>query len=347
MDRVVMKKVKIGNRIVEEGGAPFFVVEEGQANWGDFKTALKMVDLVVECGADGIDFQLARADDFYVKGHPDHKAYKQREFSDDQLLTLVSYVKKSGIELVVTPLSHKIIRPLAEAGCSAFNINASDLTNPDVIDTVIKTGLPFFLSLPLATEEEIDWAVNRIVSKGAEGFILMHGQHTMASGEYGVKIEDTALGYISTLKKKYNMLIGFIDHTPLPWMPACAVVAGANAISKHLTWSREVRGPEWYICLEPDEMRQAVRCVRNIKQSMNTKEKCLAPGEIHDRLLMRRSIVAARQILKGQTITREDICFKRPGDGFDPSRYEEIIGKISARDILPDEKIDLKNVREE
>lgn len=339
------KKIRIGNRIIGDGETSFFSIEEGQANWGHFKTALKMVELAAEAGADGIDFQLARADDFYVKNHPDHQSYRQREFSDDQLLTLVSYVRQSGIEMIVTPLSHKIIQPLADAGCSAFNINASDLTNPDVIDAVIKTGLPFFLSLPLATEEEINWAVHRIMKRGAERFMLMHGQHTMRSGECGVKVEDTSLGYISVLKEKYNVLAGFIDHTPLPWMPACAAVAGADAISKHLTWSREVKGPDWYICLEPDEMKKAIKWVREVKQSMNTKGKYLAPGENHDRSLMRRSVVAAKKISKGQRISREDICFKRPGDGFDPSRYEELVEKISVRDILPDEKISLTDIR--
>lgn len=342
-----MNKVKIGNRIIKEGGEPFFSVEEGQANWGDFNKALEMVDLAAECGADGIDFQLTRADDFYVKDHEEYKCYRRREFTDDQLLDLVSYVKKSGIESIVTPFSHNIIQPLADAGCSAFNINASDLTNPDVIDTVVKTGLPFFLSLPLATEAEINWAVNRILRQGAENFMLMHGQHTMASGEYGIEVQDTALGYLSVLKKKYNFLVGFIDHTPLSWMPACAVAAGADAVSKHLTWSRAVKGPDWQICLEPGEMKQAIQWVREVRQSMRTKEKFLAPGEEHDRSLMRRSVVAARSIPEGHKISRADICFKRPGDGFDPSCYEEIIAKIAVRPIMTDEKIGLKDVREE
>lgn len=341
-----MRKIKIGNRLIEEGGNPFFSVEEGQANWGDFDKALKMVDLAAECGADGIDFQLTRADDFYVRSHAEYECYQRREFSDDQLLTLVSYVKRSGIEMIVTPFSHKIIQPLADAGCSAFNVNASDLTNPDVIDTVIKTGLPFFLSLPLATEAEINWAVNRILRQGAENFILMHGQHTMASGEYGIEVKDTTLGYLSVLRKKYNFLVGFIDHTPFSWMPACAVAACADAVSKHLTWDRAVRGPDWQICLEPGEMRQAIRWVREIRKSTNAKEKFLAPGEEDDRALMRRSVVAARKIAKGQRIVREDICFKRPGDGFDPSCYEEVIEKISVRDISIDEKILLTDVKE-
>ncbi|OGQ05085.1 MAG: hypothetical protein A2W61_03115 [Deltaproteobacteria bacterium RIFCSPLOWO2_01_44_7] len=342
-----MKKVKIGNRIVGEDAPPFFSIEEGQANWGHFKTALKMVDLAAEAGADGIDFQLARADDFYIKNHPEYESYRQREFSDDQLRTLVAYIRQSGLEMIVTPLSHRVIQPLAEAGCSAFNVNASDLTNPDIIDAVVETGLSFFLSLPLAVEEEIDWAVNRVLKKGAKRFILMHGQHTMASGENGVKVRDTALGYISILKEKYDVLVGFIDHTPLQWMPACATAAGADVISKHLTWSREVKGPDWHICLEPGEMKEAIQWVKQINRSMKIREKCLAPGEDHDRSLMRRSIVAARKVLEGQKIKREDICFKRPGDGFDPSRYEEIVGKASIRNISPDEKIDLSDVKDQ
>ncbi len=341
-----MNKIKIGNRIIKEGREPFFSVEEGQANWGDFEKALQMVDLAADCGADGIDFQLTRADDFYVKNHEEYECYKRREFSDAQLVELISYVKKSGIEMIITPFSHRIIQPLADAGCSAFNVNASDLTNPDVIDTVIKTGLPFFLSLPLATEAEINWAVNHILRQGTENFMLMHGQHTMASGEYGIEVKDTTLGYLSVLKKKYNLLVGFIDHTPLAWMPACAVAVGADAVSKHLTWDRSVKGPDWQICLEPDEMKQAIQWVREVRPSTNAKEKFLAPGEEHDRSLMRRSVVAAKPIAEGQKISREDICFKRPGDGFDPSCYEEILEKISVRNIVPDEKITLRDVRE-
>lgn len=333
-----MKSVNIGSRRIGNGDL-FFVIEEGQANLGDFENALSMIDYAADAGGDAIEFQLARADDFYVKNHPGYEIYSKREFSETQLIELVSKAKEKGMEMIAVPLSHKLVNPLVKAGCSAFNINASDLTNPDIIDAVIDSGLPFFLSLPLATEEEIDWAVNRIRKNGDDNFILLHGQHTMASGENGVNIEHTSLGYISTLKEKYQVPVGFIDHTPLKWMPACAVAAGADSISKHLTWSREERGPDWHICLEPNEMKEAITWAYKMNQSIKIKNKQLAPGENLDCSIMRRSIVASRAIKSGKSIERNDICFKRPGNGIDPAQYNDIIGKVARRDILPDEQI--------
>lgn len=333
-----MVPVKIGSKRIGNGDL-FFIIEEGQANLGDFQKALDMIDYAADSGGDAIEFQLARANDFYVKSHSGYEIYLKREFTDAQLTELVSRVLEKGMEMIVTPLSHKLVNTLVKAGCSAFNINASDLTNPDMIDAAVDSGLPFFLSLPLAKEDEIEWAINHIRKNIDDNFILLHGQHTMASGENGVDIEHTSLGYISTLKEKYQVPVGFIDHTPLEWMPACAVAAGADSVSKHLTWSRLEKGPDWHVCLEPKEMKEAINLANKMKQSINIKNKQLAPGENMDRSIMRRSIVASRIIKSGKSIEREDICFKRPGNGLDSGKYNDIIGRISRRDILPDEQI--------
>lgn len=333
-----MMSVNIGSKRIGTGDL-FFVIEEGQANLGDFEKALSMIDYVADAGADAIEFQLARADDLYVKTHPGYEIYLKREFSETQLIKLISKVKEKGLEMIAVPLSHGLVNPLVKAGCSAFNINASDLNNPDIIDAVIDSGLPFFLSLPLATEEEIDWVVSRVKKSGDGKFILLLGQHTMASGENVVNIEHTSLGNISTLKEKYQVPVGFIDHTPLKWMPACAVAAGADTVSKHLTWSRDEKGPDWRICLELNEMKKAIAWAYKINRSIKTKNRQLAPGENLDRSIMRRSIVASKIIKSGKSIERNDICFKRPGNGIDPAQYNDIIGKVARRDILPDEQI--------
>lgn len=333
-----MAPVRIGSKRIGDVDL-FFVIEEGQANLGDFQKALTMIDHAAECGGDAIEFQLARAKDFYVKNHSGYEIYLKREFSDAQLDELVSRAVEKGMEMIVTPLSHKLVNTMAKAGCSAFNINASDLTNPDIIDAVVDSGLPFFLSLPLAKEDEIDWAINHVRKKIDNNFILLHGQHTMASGENGVNVEHTSLGYISTLKEKYHVPVGFIDHTPLKWMPACAVAAGADSVSKHLALSRMEKGPDWQVCLEPEEMKESINFAYKIKQSINIKNKQLAPGENIDRSIMRRSIVASRIIKSGKSIEREDICFKRPGNGLDSGKYNDVIGRIVRRDILPDEQI--------
>lgn len=321
-------------------GPIYFTVEEGQANLGNFDKALKMIDVAAETGADAIEFQLAIASDFYIKSHKGFRIYSEREFPAGQLAQLVSHTKEKQIDLVVAPFSTRLIDIMAKLDCRAFNINASDLNNPDILDAVSDSGKPFFLSLLLSSENEIEWAIERISRRRSPNFGLLLGQHTMASGEQGVSIEHTNLGYITTLKELYKVPVGFIDHTPLPWMPACAVAAGADIITKHLALSRDDKGPDWQVCLEPDEMKQAVEWARKAKESISNTQKTLAPGENIDKSVMRRSIVSARQITKGHLIERSDILFKRPGTGFAPDQFMKVIGKRAVRDIPEDTVID-------
>lgn len=338
------RKYKIGLKEVGLGKL-FFIIEEGQANLGDFNKAIQMIDAASKTGADAIEFQLAKADDFYVRNHEGFEIYKKREFDNSQLADLILYTKKRGLEFIASPLSHNLVELLAKLGCSGFNVNASDLINPDIIDAVCDSRKPFLLSLPLASEEEIDWAVNRISQKGNTEFALMLGQHTMASGDEGVDVEHTNLGYISTLRKKYDVPIGFIDHTPNIWMPAAAVAAGAKIVSKHLALSRSEKGPDWHICLEPEEMKQSISLARKMSISINNKQKELAPGEQIDKSIMRRSIVAARRIEKHSMICRNDIVFKRPGTGILPNKYNEVLGKISLKTYEKDEQIQPKDLK--
>jgi len=329
---------KIGGRQISDNDL-FFVVEEGQANQGDLKKALRMVDAAAGTGADAIEFQLAKAGDFYVKSDPGYRIYLKREFSNEQLKELIAYTNNKGLEFIAVPLSHRLVKSLVKAGCSAFNINASDLTNPDILDAVSESGLPFFLSVPLASEKEIEWAIARIRRRTKSKFAVLHGQHVMASGENGVSVEHTTLGCIARLRRKYRIPIGFIDHTPLPWFPAVVVAAGASIVSKHLTLSHFDKGPDWQICLEPDQMKDAITWSRQVHKSIAMEVKNLAPGETVDKTIMRRSIVAAKNLKKGSVIQREDLYFKRPGTGLCSSRFEEIIGKKTVKNLLKDEQI--------
>jgi sialic acid synthase SpsE len=227
---------------------------------------------------------------------------------------------------------------MAKLGCSAFNVNASDINNLHIVDAVIETGLPFLVSTPLATEEEIEWVVNRIAARKKDAsFVLLHGQHTMASGKEWVEANDTSLGYLHALKQKYSKPVGFIDHTAHEWMPAVAVAAGARVISKHLTMSGVFKGPDWAICLEPPQMKSAIDKARQIFESMQVKDKHLAKGEDLDRSVMRRSVVSATDIPEGKVIQWTDISFKRPGTGMPPPLAERLIGKKAIRAIKGDE----------
>lgn len=335
---------KIGTKVIGEGST-YFVIEEGQANLGNFQVALNMIDIAASTGADAIEFQLAQADEFYIKSHAGHQIYKEREFSDSQLKELVKYSNERGLDLVVAPFSSRLIEKMTLNGCSAFNINGSDLTNPDILDRVSEAGKPFFLSLLLAEEKEIEWAINRITRRKNIQFGLLLGQHTMASGGHGVDLEHTNLGYISTLKKKYNVPVGYIDHSSQIWSPASVVAAGADIVTKHLAISRADKGPDWQVCLEQEEMEESIRLVRAMDVSLNSKEKTLAPGENIDRTKMKRSIVSSKEIKIGQTIEPKDITFKRPGTGIGSIEFESVIGKKAINTIKKDVLISLDDIQ--
>lgn len=340
-----IKAFKVGTREIGEDGL-FFTIEEGMANLGNYDKALRMVDAASMTGADAIEFQLVVADDLYASNHPGHIFCSKCEFSNLQIADLVAYAKSKGMEFLAVPLSHKLIEPLVNAGCSGFNINASDINNPDIIDAVSDSGLPFFLSTLMASEEEIEWAVKRIYGRSSPYFAILHGQHTMMSSELGVDVAHTALGYIRTLKSRYQVPVGFIDHTWYAWMPAAAVSAGADSVSKHMALSRDERGPDWQVCLEPDEMKEAVFLARELRKSIISRHKVLVPGEVMDRAKMRRSIVASKSLKSGQIIKRGDVEFKRPGLGIEPSKYEGVVGKMIICNLDKNELIRSEDLKE-
>lgn len=332
--------ITIGSKPISSSNL-FFVVEEGQYHQGDLSKALKMVELAAGTGADAIEFQLAIAGEFYIETHPGYNIYKSREFSKGQLKELANCCKQNGIELVVAPFSRHIVQWMSDFGCSAFNVNASDLNNPDILRAVVETSLPFFMSLPLATPQEVDWARCYVSTCGApaSNHILLHGQHTMASGEDGVAPVDTSLGYLQTIKRSHNGLAGFIDHTPLPWFPACAAAAGANVITKHMAPNHAERGPDWQICLDPAEMKMAIQAARDVRKSLTQTAKVLAPGENMDRTEMRRSIVFSADLPAGHQMEINDLSFKRPGDGTAPDQFNTLIGRELATPVKRDEKV--------
>jgi N,N'-diacetyllegionaminate synthase len=336
--------IRLGNKIIG-GDQLFFVIEEGVANWGNYQKAINMIDAIADCGADAVEFQVFNAADFVIKSHPSHKVLSEIELSEKEWKGLINHAHQRNLIFIATALCHTMIEMLVSLGCDAFNINATDINNPDVVDMVVKSKRPFFISVPLATESEIDWILERVIRNGAKEYAILHGQHTMFSKEGGIPVSETNLSVINKFKAKYKIPVGFIDHTPKIWMPSLAIAAGASIITKHLALSRDEKGPDWHICLEPDEMKESIKLSKEAWISINTQKKMLADGEELDVLRMRKSIVAERLLNKGHVIQKKDIVFKRPGDGISPNNYEAIIGKKTVRRIYGDEIIYPKDLQ--
>ena len=338
--------LRIGDRQIGSGHPTFFVADEGQANQGNLVLALEMIRIAARAGADAIEFQLAIADDFYVRSDPGHAIYKSREFAADQLRQLFATGKEVGIIAYAAPLSSRLVTVLADLGCQLFNINSSDLNNPNMLDTVGGTGRPFFLSTAMATLDEIDWAVERLRRRGCDHFALLHGQHSMMTSDgNGVPESETNLASLEFLRSRYGVPVGFIDHTSNHIMPVVAALRGAAIVTKHFAVSRTLRGPDWNICLEPDELAQTIKQVRMAESTLGKPDKVLAQGEMGDRSQMRRSIVTARRLPSGTKLGLDDLRFKRPGTGLPPRQVTEVLGRVLVVDLAEDEQVRLEHLK--
>ena len=315
------------------------IAEEGQANQGDFELALNMIDIAADCGADGIEFQLAIAADLYISTQDGLQIYKKREFTPTMIGELIAKTHARDMLFQAACLSDKLIDVVVAQGTDLVVVNAMDLNNPRMLDAVAVCGKPFLISTLMGTMEEIDWAVSRVRARGASNFAILHGQHIMASQHgVGVPVEYTQLDCIAMLEQRYGVPVGFVDHTTSEIMPAIAASRGAVIVAKHLSPMSGWQGPDWQVCLEPDAWKRASAYVKYANAARGA-DKTLSIAEISDRSHQRRSIVSARDIPVGKILEESDIAFKRPGGGLDPRDADKYLGRRVKRPILADQLI--------
>jgi len=340
-----MALMRIGSIFVGEGREPLMFAEEGQANQGDICIAVDMCKKAAAAGADGIEFQLFLADDMYVCSDPGHAIYRSRELRNEQIRELVKVAHEEGLLFQVAGFSPSIIELCADAGADVFCVNATDLTNPVIIDAVAETGRPFWLATLMASIDEIDWAVNYSLSHSRSDIGLLHGQHVMSSDvSRGVHSKLLQLDCIELFKRRYGLVTGFVDHTATSFVPAIASAKGAALIMKHLAPDIDWQGPDWVVCLDPDSWREARLMLRFAAQA-NGASKEISQAEFKDRSIHRRSIYTAMALSKGHQIVAGDLVALRPGQGgIDPRVIHDLVGRRVAHDIVGGYQLQLNDL---
>lgn len=320
--------MRIGDKIIGEGRSPIMFAEEGQANQGNVDIAIAMCQTAASAGADGIEFQFFLANDMYVRNDPGYALYKSRELSTTQIKELIEVSHTEGLLCQVAGLSPKIIEFCAEAGADVFCVNATDLTNPLIIDAVAATGRPFWLATLMGTMEEIDWAVEYALSHSKSEIGLLHGQHVMSSDTTkGVPPELLQLDCIESFKRRYGLVTGFVDHTASQFVPSIAVAKGAALVMKHLAPEKNWQGPDWVVCLDPDSWKAAKKILEYTAKA-NGASKEISQAEFKDRSIHRRSIHTKTLLPAGHKITIADLVALRPGKGgVDPRVIHELVGR--------------------
>lgn len=340
-----MALMRIGKKIIGEGRNTLMFAEEGQANQGNIDIAMGMCKTAATAGADGIEFQLFLADDMYVRNDPGHAIYKSRELSATQIRELIAVSHAEGLLCQVAGLSPKIIELCAEAGADVFCVNATDLTNPVIIDAVAATGKPFWLATLMGTMEEIDWAVDYAISRCRSDIGLLHGQHVMSSDTTrGVPPELLQLDCIDLLKRRYGLVTGFVDHTATQFVPSIAAAKGAVLVMKHLAPEKNWQGPDWVVCLDPESWKDA-KSMLEYTVKANGASKEISQAEFKDRSLHRRSIHTRVALAAGHKIAAGDLVALRPGKGgVDPRVIHDLIGRQVTHNLPEQHQLQLDDL---
>lgn len=328
----------------------FIIAEAGVNHNGSIELAKQLIDKASESGADAVKFQSFKAEGLVTKnamkaeyqkettGNLDGQfaMIKNLELDYEKHEELLNYCKSKDIMFLSSPFDLDSIDLLNNLQLEIFKIPSSEITNLPYLRKVASLKKKVILSTGMSTLSDIEKALEILKMSGTTDITVLH-----CNTEYPTPIGDVNLNAMNTIRDAFKVNVGYSDHTLGIEIPIAAVALGATIIEKHLTLDKTMEGPDHRASLEPDELKEMVRCIRNIEQALGDGVKKLTKSESKNINIARKSIVAGRDIAKGEMFTEENLEIKRPGDGISPMRWDEIIGRLANREFKEDGLIEI------
>lgn len=329
----------------------FIIAEAGVNHNGDINLAKKLIDIAVDSGVDAVKFQTWKTELLVTreaiqaqyqsentgKEESQYEMLKRLELSYDDFRELKNYCDKKNILFISTPDEFESADFLSQLQ-DIFKIGSGELTNIPFLKHIGKYGKRIILSTGMGTLGEIEKALFSLINAGTkkENITLLH-----ATTMYPTPMNEVNLNAMLTIKNAFNIKVGYSDHTMGIEIPIAAVALGAKVIEKHFTISRNMDGPDHKASLEPQELKQMVESIRNIEKAMGNGEKTPQQSEISNKKVVRKSIVANREIKKDEILSEENLTTKRVGSGLSSKLWDEIIGLKANYEFQKDEPIRL------
>jgi N,N'-diacetyllegionaminate synthase len=334
---------------------PILIIAEAGVNHnGDITTAKRLVDVAADAGADIVKFQTFSADSLAT--HQTEKADYQRLNSDAtetqyQMLSrlelsksmhyeIIEHCNKRNIEFLSTGFDIESINFLMNLGIKLFKIPSGEITNLPYLQHIGQFKLPIIMSTGMATMLEIEEAINVLEKAGTpkSKITVLH-----CTTEYPASINEVNLRAMQSIKKSFDIEIGYSDHTLGIEVSIAAAAMGATVIEKHFTLDKNSQGPDHMASLEPHELKSMIDSIRNIEDAMGNGIKCPSDKEKKNMLVARKSIVASKDIMKNEIFTTDNLTTKRPGTGISPMKLKKVIGKTAIKNFSKDEIITIDN----
>lgn len=338
-----MPVIQIGNRLIGDGQPTYVIAEIGVNHNGFLDLALKLIDVAVDAGADAVKFQKRNLEKLYAKKYLQNAnagektlryllpILQQVELPDEAYYTIVEYCQKKGITFLASAFDTDSADFLEKLGVPAFKVASADLTNLPLLDHLVKKGKPLILSTGMSHMHEVEITVEFLKERAAQ-FALLHCNST-----YPAAFEDINLRFMNQLRR-FGVPVGYSGHERGIAVSTVASALGASIIERHLTLDRTMDGPDHAASLEPQGFKKMVRDIRQVAKALGTgEEKFISRGEILNREVLGKSLVAARRIMPGETITADMVTVKGPALGISPQYYTQLLGRKAERIIEEDE----------
>ena len=262
---------------------------------------------------------------------------KKLELNADAHKQLFDNCRKKNIRFLSSPFDLESIDFLYQLGLEVFKIPSGEIVNLPYLRKIGGLKKKIILSTGMADIGEIEDALDVLIQAGTDrrNITVLH-----CNTEYPTPLEDVNLLAMRTIGEAFpENNIGYSDHTLGVEVPIAAAALGATVIEKHFTLDRNMEGPDHKASLEPDELKAMVCAIRNIEKALGNGIKKPSPSELKNKPIARRSIVAAKDIFKGEAFSEENLAVKRPGTGVSPMRWDEIVGKCASKDYKKDDLI--------
>jgi len=335
-------KTPKGDRLIGLGHPVFIIAEMSANHLGNYQKALKLVDIAVEAGVDAIKIQTYTADTltldcdneyFQIRvndawsGQTLHQLYQKAYTPWEWQPKLKEYAESKGVMLFSSPFDETAVDFLEKMKVQIYKIASFETGHIPLLKYIGRTGKPVIMSRGLTPLSELELAITTLKEAGCPQIAVLH-----CVSSYPAKPEEMNLRTIPDMAQKLDVITGLSDHTLGITVPVASVALGASIIEKHYTLSRAEGGPDAAFSLEPDELKQLVRAVRNAEKALGKPSYDVGEKE-SENFVFRRSIFVSKDINKGEELTQENLRVIRPGQGMHPQHYEGVLGKKATKNI--------------
>lgn len=330
----------------------FIIAEVGVNHNGSLNIAKRLVDAAIKTGADAVKFQsfitANLASKYGQKAEYQKKTtgkigsqlemLRKLELSEEAQRELFSYCRSKKIYFISSPFDLDSIDFLDKLGLNIFKIPSGEITNLPYLRKIGSLDKKVIMSTGMADLGEIEDALNILIKYGTpkKDITVLH-----CNTEYPTPIEDVNLLAMLTIRDALKVSVGYSDHTLGIEISIAAAALGALVIEKHITLDKTMSGPDHQASLEPKEFEIMVKSIRNIEKALGKGIKLPSNSEAKNKAIARKSIVAVKNIKRGEVFTERNITVKRPGTGISPMQWDEIIGRRAIKNFNIDDLIEI------